>query len=33
MKFRAVALGLAISIPIANAYTGDLTYYTPGMGT
>ncbi|CAF9940887.1 hypothetical protein IMSHALPRED_002207 [Imshaugia aleurites] len=33
MKFRAVALGLAISVPIANAYTGDLTYYTPGQGS
>ncbi|KAF6238544.1 hypothetical protein HO173_003049 [Letharia columbiana] len=33
MKLPAVALGLAISIPLANAYTGDLTHYTPGMGS
>ena len=33
MKLPAAALGLAISIPLANAYTGDLTHYTPGVGT
>ncbi|KAF6218802.1 hypothetical protein HO133_005345 [Letharia lupina] len=33
MKLPAVALVLAISIPLANAYTGDLTHYTPGMGS
>ncbi|CAD6589652.1 MAG: hypothetical protein ASARMPREDX12_003917 [Alectoria sarmentosa] len=33
MKLPAVALGLAISIPLANAYTGDLTHYTPGLGS
>ena len=30
MKLRAIGLGLAISIPLAKAYTGDLTHYTPG---
>ena len=33
MKVPAIALGLAVSIPLANAYTGDLTHYTPNVGT
>lgn len=33
MKLPAVALGLAISIPLANAYSGALTFYSPGLGT
>lgn len=33
MKLPAVALSLAISIPLANAYTGDLTHYTPSLGS
>ncbi|KAL9131936.1 MAG: hypothetical protein Q9175_006645 [Cornicularia normoerica] len=33
MKIRAVALGLAMSISLAKAYTGDLTYYTPNEGS
>ena len=30
MKAPAVAIGLAILTSLANALTGDLTWYTPG---
>ena len=32
MKVLALVLGVAISVPFANAYTGDLTHYTTGSG-
>lgn len=31
MKARALALALAISVPLATAYSGDLTFYTPSF--
>lgn len=33
MKVLAIFLGVAISIPFAKAYTGDLTHYDTGEGT
>lgn len=31
MKARTLALALTISIPLAAAYSGDLTFYTPAL--
>ncbi len=33
MKLHALAAGLAISIHLVQAYSGDMTYYAPGVGS
>ncbi len=33
MRTYAPAFGLAVSIPLAAAYIGDMTHYTPGSGS